>query len=237
MDSLKRLLISGALAAIWLFVCSFSTLSPLAAETGTIAASASLPDLAVTALTVSPAIPSAGDVMTISVTVQNIGGTASPSSTLACFIDEQPLATNLLDSLGAGDNTTVTFNWKTQAGSHVVRVVADSGNQVTESNKDNNSKSLAFSVNAPDLAIASIAWTPTGPAMGDNVTFTVIVTNLGNQRANSCHLDFTIDGASRGYRTLLPLDPGATTNETYTWSAFRQPYHRCDSRRFATSLR
>ena len=219
MDSLKRLLIGGALAAIWLFVCSFSTPSPLAAETGTIAASASLPDLAVTALTVSPAIPSAGDVMTISVTVQNIGGTASTSCTLACFIDEQPLATNLLDSLSAGDTTTVTFNWKAQAGSHVVRVVADSGNQVTESNKDNNSKSLAFSVSAPDLAIASIAWTPTSPAMGDNVTFNVIVTNIGNQRANSCQLDFTIDGASRGYRTLLPLDPGATISETYVWYA------------------
>ncbi len=99
MDSLKRLLIGGALAAIWLFVCSFSTMSPLAAETGTIAASASLPDLAVTALTVSPEIPLAGDVMTISVTVQNIGGTASPSCTLACFIDEQPLATNQMLSL------------------------------------------------------------------------------------------------------------------------------------------
>ncbi len=49
------------------------------------------------------------------------------------------------------------------------------------------------------------------------MTFTVIMTNLGNQRANSCQLDFTIDGASRGYRTILALAPGASNSETYTW--------------------
>ncbi|HTY81884.1 MAG TPA: CARDB domain-containing protein [Dehalococcoidales bacterium] len=218
MDSLKRLFTGGALAVIWVLACSFSPAAAFAAENGSVPASPSLPDLAVTTLNISPETPSAGDTVTISVGVQNIGETASTACILAYFIDEKEIASTTLDALPANAKSDVTFIWKAQGGSHVLRATADANNQVNETSKDNNSKTMAFSTMAPDLVITAISWTPANPSIGDNLTFTVSIANQGNKRSGSCQLDFSIDGASRGLRVLLALEPGGTSSETYTWS-------------------
>src|SRR5512136_263758 len=113
MDSLKRLLTGGALAVIWMLACSFSPANAVSAEAA--GAAASPPDLAVTGLTISPNTPTAGDMVTISMTVQNIGESAAPGCTLACFIDEQQIAADPIDAISSGVIIEHNFIWKAQS--------------------------------------------------------------------------------------------------------------------------
>ncbi|MGD0794199.1 MAG: CARDB domain-containing protein [Dehalococcoidales bacterium] len=219
MHKLKRRLIGGALVFALLFVCLFIPALIPRAEAGTLAASSPAPDLTIASITISPDTPSIGDTVTFTVTVQNRGDGPAAASLLACFIDEQNFATSQVDAINAGAVTMITFTWKAKAGPHVFRAVIDSNDSIAESDENNNDRTIAFSVLAADLTVKAISWVPVSPAMGDTVTFTVTITNRGDKKAGSSQLDFSIDGNSRGYRTLLPIEAGASVNETYTWVA------------------
>ncbi|GAI83998.1 unnamed protein product, partial [marine sediment metagenome] len=179
----------------------------------------SLSDLLIEGITLSPSHPLMGDTVTFNVVIKNQGAGKSAYSRVAFYIDDIYLAFDSVNPIGPGATATKTFTWKAQAGSHTIKVVADSNHNVTESDETNNEKTVTFSILAPDLIIETITWLPAGPSKGDTVTFGVTIKNQGNGRANNSRVYFYIDDSSRGYQEVPRIDAGATATKTFTWIA------------------
>ena len=157
--------------------------------------------------------------MTFSVTVENRGTGGAESPLMACYIDGEEFTSSASGEITAGSKITTTFTWKAKAGAHLFRAVIDRDKEIEESDETNNERSLAFSVTAPDLVVSAIIWSPVNPAAGDKITFTATVVNRGDERARNSHLEFFIDGSTRGQYLVPPIDPGDSVNVTYVWTA------------------
>ena len=73
-----------------------------------------------------------------------------------------------------------------------IKVIIDPYQQITESDKTNNERTVTLSALLPDLIIRDITWSPTEVAVGDNVTFTAIIKNQGTGKAESSRLAYYI---------------------------------------------
>ena len=179
----------------------------------------SLPDLTVPDIALSPSAPAIDDTVTITVTVKNQGTASVAASQVVCYIDDTILATNSVSNLNAGAMVTSAFTWQAQPGSHVIRAVADPGGIVSEIDDSNNTMTFNLTTLASDLLVSSISWSPSNPSKGDNIVFTVTVRNQGNAPSRSTKLNLYIDGNTRGYQDIYPIDPGNTMTSTYSWVA------------------
>ena len=191
--------------------------SRLAGETVSISADG--PDLIIDTVTLSPENPHVGDEITFSVTVKNLGNERAVSSKMEYYIDENLITYTYVTPIEPDESLTITFTWKAQAGDHTIKAVADSVQSVIESDETNNTFLFAFSVLAPDLIIEEITWHPESVSTQDKVTFTVTIKNQGNYMADCSHVNFYIDGVSRGYQDVNRLDAGATVSKTFYWTA------------------
>jgi subtilase family serine protease len=185
------------------------------------------PNLVIEAITWSPAYPTIGDTVTFTVTIKNQGSSKASYSYIAYYIDDAYLTSALVSPIDPSATVTKTFLWKAQAGPHTVKAIADANNEVTESDETNNVKTYMFSTLAPDLIIESITWSPAYPTIGDTVTFTVTIKNQGSSKASYSYVAYYIERPRRwviqvAYLTsasVSPIDPGATDNKTFTWTA------------------
>jgi subtilase family serine protease len=177
------------------------------------------PDLTIPDITISPLDPVTDDTVTITVTVKNQGTASAAGFRVVCYIDDAILATNLIDGLNAGTSATTAFTWKALPGSHIIQAIADSAGSVSETDETNNAMTFALTPLAPDLIIPSISWSPTSPSKGDSIVFTITVKNQGNAKSRTTRINFYIDGASRGFQDIFPIEPGSTTTRNYSWVA------------------
>ncbi|MGI4787966.1 MAG: CARDB domain-containing protein [Janthinobacterium lividum] len=114
-------------------------------------ASIPLPDLTVSAITLAPAHPSAGDPVTIHATVSNIGAGPTPEgivSSVTIRVDGTLIGwsdthtpsilpgQSVILSLNGGGSTA--HQWTASSGRHVIRAEVDDINRMEESNKSNN---------------------------------------------------------------------------------------------------
>ncbi len=179
----------------------------------------SKPDLIVQNINISPQEPAIGDTVTITVTVKNQGTANAGASHVVCYVDATILATESAGILSPGTMATETFTWEAQSGSHVIKAVADSGSAIIESDETNNTTTYSLTTLAPDLIVQSISWEPAEPSKGDSIVFSVIVRNQGNSRSRTTRVNLYIDGTSKGYKDVFPVDPGSTTTKTFNWIA------------------
>ena len=191
--------------------------SLLAGETVSISTDG--PDLIIDKVTLSPENPHIENKITFSVIVKNIGNECAGPSKVKYYIDENPITYTYVTPIEPSESLTITFTWKAQAGDHTIKAVADSEQSVIESDETNNTFLFAFSVLAPDLIIEEITWHPESVSIQDKVTFTVTIKNQGNYMADCSHVNFYIDGVSRGYQDVYRLDVGATVSKTFYWRA------------------
>jgi subtilase family serine protease len=219
MREYKRRVWIGAIMVLSLLAGVCAPASILADSAKMIASPASTPDLIIETVTWSPEIPLIGNTVTFTLTVKNQGSDQAVSSHFAYYIDDAYQTSFYTDPIDAGAAVTKTFTWKAQAGSHVIKVVADNNDEVTESDETNNAKTFAFSVLAPDLIIDTVSWSPEEPAIDDIVTFTVTIKNQGNSRARCSHVSLYIDGYFRGSQDVPRIDAYAAVSKTFTWKA------------------
>ncbi len=177
------------------------------------------PDLIVQSISWLPASPSKGDSITFRITVKNPGNSNSGLARLSFYIDGNSRGYRDVYSIDPGGTSVCTYNWVAQAGQHALRAVIDESNQLEEGNESNNTYSMTFSTNPPDLIIHDLAWDPENPSKNDEVTFTANITNQGTGRSDSCQLAYYIDGVYRSSLLIDPLDAGASDNITFTWMA------------------
>ncbi|MFF1837864.1 discoidin domain-containing protein [Streptomyces sp. NPDC058231] len=155
------------------------------AEFQVMGAPAPNPDLQVTAIGATPAAPVESDPVTLSATVRNSGTVAAPASKLEFQLGGSKIATASVGALAAGASTQVTADiGPRDAGSYVLSAVADSAGDVIEQNETDNIYTRADAlvvkpVSSSDLVASAVATSPSAPAEGDAVTFSVAIRNQG----------------------------------------------------------
>ncbi|WP_336212375.1 discoidin domain-containing protein [Nonomuraea sp. LPB2021202275-12-8] len=191
------------------------------------------PDLTVTGLTPAPAAPVETDAIRLSATVRNAGTAPSAATTVAFYLGTAKAGTANVGALAAGASTTVSADvGPRDAATYQVSAKVDEDNRVIEQNEANNTVNGTLTVRPADTAdlIASpVAWTPSNPAQGDTVTFSVAIRNQGTVASSSGSHGITLTVANESgtvVRTLTGstsgvIAPGATTSAVTlgTWPA------------------
>lgn len=178
-----------------------------AAEFQVLGTPAPNPDLQVTAVSASPASPTESDPVTLSATVENAGALAAPASSVEFDLGGAKAASANVGSLAPGASTTVTAAIGARnAGTYQLSAVADPDDKVIESNETDNTFTSPTSlvvkpVSSSDLVAKDVAASPSSPAAGDTVDFSVAVANQGTVASA---------GGSHGVTLTLLDDSGAT---------------------------
>jgi hypothetical protein len=140
------------------------------------------PDLTVTGLTFAPSAPVETDPVTASAVVRNAGTAAAAASTVRFYVGTTLAGTATVGALAAGASVTVTASLGARpAGTHQVTARVDEANAIVELNEQNNTLAGTLTVSAvpsSDL-VAVTSWSPSNPAPGSTVTFTVAIRNQG----------------------------------------------------------
>ncbi|MBK3595714.1 MULTISPECIES: discoidin domain-containing protein [Streptomyces] len=170
------------------------------------------PNLQVSAVGASPAAPVESDDITLTATVRNTGAVAAPASKLDFELGGSKVATASVGTLAPGASTQVTAGIGARdAGSYTLGAVADPDNAVIEQNETDNRFTAAAPlvvkpVSSSDLFASAVTTSPSAPAAGDTVAFSVAVKNQG-----------TVASASGSHGiTLSLLDAKGATVKTLT---------------------
>jgi hypothetical protein len=199
------------------------------------------PDLTITGMAFTPSSPVETDPVTLSATVRNGGTAASPATDVNFYLGTTLAGTAAVGGLAAGASTTVTANvGPRNAGTYPLSAKVDEANTVIEQNDANNSftnpSSLVVApVASSDLVASPVAWSPSNPAPGSTVTFTVAIKNQGTvASASGDHgITLTVVNSTTGavVQTLAKphtgaIAAGATTGPVNlgTWTAVNGKY-------------
>lgn len=105
-----------------------------------------IPDIVMLDLTFSTASPTEGDSVKLSATLRNNGTDTAEKIDVAFYYDTTKIGTKTVDSLAAGNSTTVTIGWNAVKGSHTMKALADPDSKVREKTKDNNAATSSLTV-------------------------------------------------------------------------------------------
>jgi len=188
-----------------------------------------LPDLIIQSIVPEPANPQKGDALSFTVKVKNQGAVLSGDALATYYINGVAGQDISIPSLSGGASTNIEFSLTPDQvnGENIeVRVVADSGNTVLESNENNNVATKTVTVGSslsdlPDLTVESISLSPETPKVGDNIGFTAIVKNNGQGASPISKLNYNIIGNSETSSSPLSvpaLTAGDTTPITFSWT-------------------
>lgn len=148
-----------------------------------------LPDLIVQNITINPPSPVAGQPMTLTATIANVGHRPAGDFEVDWTpVLGQKLQQQVIGPLAVGATVDVTFTYTfDRGGSFDTTVSADSTNKVREVNEDNNNLDVQVGVGTAtvDLTITDFEESPSPPVQGTDTTFTVKVKNLGNTTSGS----------------------------------------------------
>ncbi|MDI5970816.1 discoidin domain-containing protein [Streptomyces sp. SL13] len=170
------------------------------------------PDLTITGSSWTPSAPVETDPVTVSATVKNIGTAAAPASSVNFYRGTTKVGTAAVGALAVGASSAVTAAIGTQtAGTYQLTAKVDEANTVIELNDGNNSYTnpsnlVVAPVQSSDLIASPVAWTPSNPAAGNTVNFSVTLKNQG-----------TVATAGGGHAITLALkDSTGATVKTLT---------------------
>ncbi len=172
-----------------------------------------LPDLTIQNVSISPAVPIAGQPAQLTVTIQNIGH--RPAG--AFQVQWQPtwftwpMQKQVNGPIPVGGTTNVTFNFTYPfSGSFAGTIKADVNNWVWEVNENNNTSQYQVGVGASniDLTITDFHYTPANPVQGEDTTFSVTIKNQGNTTANN----FVVSVNPQAFVIFTPGPSTLTTN-------------------------
>ncbi|MET8472645.1 discoidin domain-containing protein [Streptomyces sp. NPDC006422] len=156
------------------------------------------PDLVVTGITAKPETPVESDTITLSATVRNAGTEASDATDVDFTLGSQKVGSGSVGALAAGASDTVSAEIGAhEAGSYRVGATVDASGLVVERDESNNAYTSPTNltvkpVTSSDLVASPVAWSPSAPAEGDTVSFSVAVKNQGNQASASGGHDITL---------------------------------------------
>ena len=173
------------------------------------------PDLVVGDIAWSPDTASAGDKVTFTAPITNLGSGRSGATTARCYVDGELVASCDLPGTEPGATVTASFDWQAVAGVHTVRIAADAPDRITESDETNNDRQAGFATLTPDLRFGEVGWLVEDPVFGKEVKFSVVVRNGGTGAAPASRLGYTIDGGEANYEDVGALAAGTSATITF----------------------
>ncbi|MDO7850523.1 CARDB domain-containing protein [Hymenobacter convexus] len=195
-----------------------------------------LADLAVQGASVSPLSTVAGNSVSLSCSIYNIGAGTAPSSSVGYYFSADAtldasdvLLTNTTGyTLNSGVSSTryatATIPATAAPGNYYILFVGDYQNQVTESNEANNVASVNVTVVAPsiDLTIQQATVSPLNTAVGTPINMNCYILNSGNAVAASSSVGFYIstDATLDASDVLLTSQYGGSLTTTYSSSRY-----------------
>ncbi len=100
---------------------------------------ATYPDLVVEDVFWSPVQPYEGCQVTFTAIISNLGDeNAQGPFKVSYYVDDIKIGEWIMDELASGGNVTEHFTWTATEGDHIVKILADSDNEVLESDESNN---------------------------------------------------------------------------------------------------
>ncbi|MEU1328312.1 CARDB domain-containing protein [Streptomyces microflavus] len=185
------------------------------------------PDLTVSALSWSPSAPSETDDITVQGTVRNIGTAPSAATTVNVSLGGVVVGSAPVGPLAAGASAPVSVQvGKRPQGSYTVSALVDPTDTVIESDNTNNSRTTASPLvvgqsPGPDLEVRSITSSPSNPAVGAAVSFTVAVHNRGTSAVSAGTVTRLTVGSTTLNGTTPAIPAGSTVNVAIggSWTA------------------
>jgi hypothetical protein len=185
---------------------------------------AALTDIAVTAVS-APNSAVQGDVVSVDVTVENVGN-QDVTSDIAVALDDDTDgvaigAQMVSGGLTAGGSTTLTFSWDTGTSSPGDHTLTASQDFVDDQDgNDSNNTVVTVQAALTDIAVTAVS-APGSAGQGDVVSVDVTVENVGNQNVASAitvTLNDDTDAVAIGTQTIgSGLAAGVSTTLTYSW--------------------
>ena len=180
-----------------------------------------LPDLTITAFTAGAASYETGKTMTFSVTVKNQGTAASGSAYLSLSGNDISTYRQSIGALAMGGTKQLTFSIPAPSSAQTLTLTAfaDCDEAVSESNEDNNTKSLSVSIvesQLPDLTITAFTAGAASYETGMTMTFSVTVKNQGTAASGSAYLSLSGNGISTYKQSIGALAVGGTKQLTFS---------------------
>jgi len=161
-------------------------------------------------ITFSNPKPAVGESVTISAKIHNRGDVES-EPTVVRFFDGDPDAGGIqigtdqaLNALAADGSQDVSVSWTATVGEHQIYLQIDPDDLVDEFKEDNNIASNSILI-APDVSITEedIAFSDENPVLGNIVTISATVHNIGGSDANDVVVRF-YDGNPDAPRSGIP---------------------------------
>ncbi|MCQ1536576.1 PGF-pre-PGF domain-containing protein [Methanosarcina sp. KYL-1] len=180
-------------------------------------------DLVIEELSWEPVEAEPGKTLNFALTVRNLGTEPAQSSTAMYYIDGTSGEEISIPALLPGKDVKAEFSLIPEnEGEIEIRVVADSGNDVPESNEANNEIVRNVTVKAeaeesPDLIIETLTWKPQNPKPEESVEYTVTVKNEGSVTSGPADLEYYIAGEYEGNLSVPALSGSETSTGTFTW--------------------
>jgi subtilase family serine protease len=168
-------------------------------------------------ITIKPAAPSAGDIVTFTAVVR---ATAANSNAFVVKggIDGTELFSKNCPALIKTTKNTVSVQWPATVGNHTVYFDIDPNHTSGDINYGNNHIEIPFSVGTgtpqppqgqlPNLVIKNVTWNPQNFNPNDTVTFSITVGNTGGAASPLSNLFLEINGNNLGSGTIAALQPG-----------------------------
>lgn len=158
------------------------------------------------------------DGVPVNITVTNNGNyNASAFTVLIDYSYEQK--TERIEFLASGESVNIKTNLSLPIGYHTIMVVVDPGDEVKESNEDDNSISQTITVSGADLAIKSVTM-PETIQLNETAEITVETENRGIISYDSYYLLLKVNGETvqnvTATTSIITLQ--WTANETGTFS-------------------
>ncbi|MHB1262460.1 MAG: CARDB domain-containing protein [Thermoplasmatota archaeon] len=170
-----------------------------------------------------------GDQVSFLLTVQNRGGVDAGGFRTLFYLDDVLLSDNSFPGVSRNGEAATGLWWNATGGDHTARFVADTFDDVGESNETNNAYTLSFTV-GPDVDLSApvltgVALDETSAEPGDVVTATVSVEDPSGIKLINVHYG-RIGGGEIGLDFSLfmdPVEPSGTFTIQGTIPANAQP--------------
>jgi subtilase family serine protease len=187
------------------------------------------PDLVITQddIIFSPSEIEEGNVVTISVAVWNVGNLNATDVDVRFQRESVQIGETQLDLVPFGENRTVSVQWTSIRGTHLIKVIVDPGNSILELNETNNQASKTITVfpstfYQPDLEISLQNFTLSSDDIkdGDSVVLKAEVFNFGDEGATNVIVVFSVDGQQVGAQQFISYIPVNNSRAaSVTWIA------------------
>jgi len=154
------------------------------------------PDLIIRSIDYSPQNPTIGSTLNFTIQVKNQGN-APAGGFIIELRDSSGRQQQSISGLAPGQTAQVSFARRINAASETYTIIADSQNQVAESNEGNNTAEVRVTAGAQPSnrpPTASFSFSPTSPIIGQPVTFDASASRDPDGRISRYQWDFNSDG-------------------------------------------